>query len=161
MRLAVLALLLSAGAGLTAPVPKGAQNQKPASPDGVWQVTAASFWNGKLKFDVVGTYMQIEGERFSYIEPDLERLGQNGLPHALWNVDPNQPRQRRFVYGGMLPPPQGIPWQPPKGSSAILEVDGDTLRFAYVCGENKPLTECKPADDVYYFELRRPAPAGK
>ena len=39
--------------------------------------------------------------------------------------------------------------------SAVVELDGNTLRWCYATDSTVTITECKPANGVYYYVFER------
>jgi len=56
--------------------------------------------------------------------------------------DPERPTLKRVVISE-------------RSYSTVYEVDGDELRQAFARDHTQSLTECKPAQGVYYFVFRR------
>ena len=135
--LAPLLILLLAMPAAAAPVPKGIK--KNSTPDGTWKLV--EFWSNGQKGTAQGmtSVWVLEGEAF-YVGPKQKS--------SYWQLtipDPNNPKVRRFTYGRT-----GTSSYP-----AAVEVDGDTLRFAYGSSGTVSVTEAKPAANVYYYEFTR------
>ena len=140
MRAAVL-LLLVALPVLAAPVPKSLKGAPTL--DGVWQVVEYNGMNGQRPAQAEGTYWRVEGESFGGGEDSIKKLTSDNLPHLLRIPDPKKPHLREYhLFGG-------------EKYSAVVDLDGDTLRFAWAPDATKTISECKPADDMYYYVFRR------
>ena len=135
-------LLLFALPLFAAPVPK-AVKAKPSTEDGVWEWVEFNGNDGKMQYSIQKpTYWRIEGGRMSVGKRSVDELFREPLPHTVSVRDERQPNLRTHDTGGAK-------------HSAVLEVDGDTLRFAYAVDTTKAITECKPADGVYYYVFQR------
>jgi hypothetical protein len=137
----VLALVVFAVVLPAAPVPKGVK--KPPSADGVWECVEFNGHNGKVRSaTVIGTFWQMEGEELWSGKRTVAELTPDSQPLVLAIRDPKRPHQRELVSGGGR-------------ASADIEVDGDPLRWALATDWTKTITECGPADDVYYYVFKR------
>jgi hypothetical protein len=130
---------------LAAPVPKGMKAKRPSA-DGLWQVVAFNGDNGQVgPGGVLKTYWRIDADRMSNGKETPAQIEVEGCLHSLVGRDPDRPHLLELKLG------QG-------GSrSCALEVDGDTLRWAWATDPVATVTECKPAAGVYYYEFKRVA----
>lgn len=138
-RPAVLLLLgLLAPLAAAAPVPKSLK--KSASVEGTWRLI--EFWSNGQKGNAEGMtpVWVLEGEVF-YVGPKAEsNLWQLTIP------DPAAPNVRKFSNGrGANPNPY----------PAMVEADGDTLRFCYGVDTATEIAGCAPAKNVYYYVFTR------
>jgi hypothetical protein len=138
-RFAPLLLLLIAPAVSAAPVPKSLKKVTPASPDGTWKLV--EFWSSGQKGNAQGmtAVWVLEGEAF-YVGPKAE-----SNYWQLTTPDPDKPTVRRFAHGRTNPTPY----------PAMVEVDGDTLKFCYAHDGATAITECAPAKSVHYYVFTR------
>lgn len=134
MRL-LLAVLLLATPLVAAPVPKSVK--KPAvSYDGKWKLVEFS-WDGEqgvFRNNMV-TVWTVEGETM-YIGPK----GATNVTHKLLVPDPAKPNVRQFGQIDTRP--------------ALLELDGDTLKFC-VSLSSAEVKECVPGKGVNYYSFTR------
>ena len=134
-------LLLFALPAVAAPVPK-ALKAKPTA-DGVWEWAEFNGNDGKMGYTIQKpTYWRIDGERISIGKRSVDELYSEPLPHVLRPRDEEQPHLRTYDIGGAK-------------HSAVMELDGDTLRLAYALDTNATITECKPANGVYFYVFKR------
>ncbi len=138
-RVAVPLLLLLLGPVVSAaPVPKSLK-AKAASPDGTWKLV--EFWSTGNKGNTQGmtAVWVLDGESF-YVGPKNES--------NFWQLttpDPAKPTARRFANGR-------------NNSStypAMVEVEGDTLKFCYGTDSSAEIAGCAPAKNVYYYVFTR------
>ena len=143
MRTVVALVVFLAGGVFAAPVPKALKKALPTA-DGVWECVEYNY-DGRsddvpdhLKFcKVVGE--NVLGGR------ELE----DGIPRgdpavfAFRTDDPAHPTRQTLVYdsGWTL--------------SAVVELDGDTFRWAISTERGRTLAECKPGLDVRYHVFQR------
>jgi hypothetical protein len=138
----LFALLLFALPAFAAPVPK-ALKAKPTA-DGVWEWVEFNGNDGKMQYAIQKPmYWRIEGDGISTGMKSVEELLAKPLTHTMKVRDEKQPHLRTFDTGVKY--------------SAVMELDGDTLRWCYANDQNKTITECKPADGVYYYVFKRVA----
>lgn len=140
-RVAPLLMLLTVPALTAAPVPKSLK-AKPASPDGTWKLI--EFWSSGQKGNAQGmtAVWVLEGEAF-YVGPKVEsNYWQLTIPEA------DKPNVRRFAHGRTNTTPY----------PAMVEVDGDTLKFCYAHDGSAVITECAPTKSVHYYVFTRLAP---
>jgi hypothetical protein len=136
-----LVVVLFAPTVTAAPVPKSLK--KGASPDGVWKLT--EFWSNGTKGSAQGMtpVWVLDGEAF-YVGPKVEsNYWQLSIP------DPTKPTVRRFAHG-QAATTSTFP--------AMVEVDGDTLRFCYGFDSSTQVTECGPVKNVHYYVFTRLSP---
>ena len=138
-----LALLLAGAAVATvaAPVPKAVKSRPTA--DGVWELVEFDGDNGRVKM-TAPSYWMIEGDRISIGKYQLAELSRDDLRDHLTVRDPDRPELRHY-------------FNPPDGQkrSAVLVLEGDTLRFAFDTSFTLTLIECTPGPHVYYYVFRR------
>jgi hypothetical protein len=135
--LALLLIAFLAPLAAAAPVPKSLK--KTASVEGTWKLI--EFWSNGQKGSAEGMtpVWVLEGEVF-YVGAKAEgNLWQLTIP------DPARPNVRKFAHG--------------RGSAnpypAMVEADGDTLRFCYGVDASTEIAGCAPAQNVYYYVFTR------
>ncbi len=134
-------LLLFALPVVAAPVPKALK--KTATEDGVWEWVEFNGHNGAMKYTIPKPmYRRIDGDRMSIGKSSVEEVLREELKHTIRARDEKQPNLRTYDTGGVQ-------------YSAVLELDGDTLRWCYALDLKATITECKPANGVYYYEFKR------
>lgn len=137
----LVALLLFTLPVVAAPVPKALKAK--ATMDGVWEWVEFNGNDGQMKYTIQKpNYWRVEGDRISIARQSVEELYQNPLTHTIRIRDEQQPHLRTYDSGDTK-------------YSAVVELDGDTLRLAYATDTTKTITECKPADGVYYYVFQR------
>jgi hypothetical protein len=135
-----------------APVPKSLKKAAPV--DGTWKLV--EFWSNGQKGSAEGMtpVWVLEGEAF-YVGPKAE-----GNYWQLTIPDPSRPNLRKFAHGRAASP---SPYP------AVVEADGDTLKFCYGVNTSTDIAGCVPAPNVYYYVFTRlnaddpaaqPAPPG-
>jgi len=134
-------LLLFAVPVFAAPVPK-AVKAKPTM-DGVWEWVEFNGHDGTMKYTIQKpTYRRIDGDRISIGKRTIEELFREEPAHILRIRDEKLPHLRTLEVGEVK-------------YSAVVELDGDTLRWCYALDTNVTITECKPANGVYYYLFKR------
>lgn len=136
-----LVLLALCPVAMAAPVPK-ALKTKATSPDGTWKLV--EFWSDGNKGNAQGMtpVWVLEGEAF-YVGPKAEaNFWQLTIP------DPAKPAVRLFAHGRNSSSPY----------PAMVEADGDTLKFCYGFMSNTEITACAPAKSVHYYVFTRVSP---
>lgn len=145
MRFPVLplaALLVFVLPAVAAPVPK-ALKAKPTM-DGVWEWVEFSGNNGTIRYAILKpSYWRIEGDRISTAKRTVEDVKLDPLLGSLQIRDEKRPNLRTFQNsgGGSFP--------------AVVELDGDTLRWCFASDGTTPITECKPQPGVYFYVFER------
>ena len=134
-------LLLLVVPVVAAPVPTAVK--KAATADGVWEWVEFNGNDGKLQYAIQKpSYWRIEGDRISTGKPSVEEVLREELKHTLRVRDEKQQNLRTFDIGVVK-------------YSAVVELDGDTLRWCYATDSTVTITECKPANGVYYYVFER------
>jgi hypothetical protein len=136
-RPALLALLFIAPVVVAAPVPRSLKRS--IAPDGTWRLV--EFWSNGQKGSVQGMtpVWVLEGEVF-YVGPKGEsNYWQLSTP------DPAKPNVRRFAHGRTAT----------STYPAMVEADGDTLKFCYGFDSNTDIPECAPLRNVHYYVFTR------
>jgi len=134
-------LLLFALPAVAAPVPK-ALKAKPTM-DGVWEWVEFNGSDGTMKFTIPKpTFRRIDGDRISLGKPSVEEVLREELRQTLHVRDEQQPHLRTYDTGGVK-------------YSSVVELDGDTLRWCFSLDPKATITECKPANGVYYYVFKR------
>ena len=141
MRATLVFLLLLVAPVVAAPVPKAVKKQ--ATADGVWRVTEFNGHNGKIQANAVGYYWMVAGDRMSNGKRTPEELSATDLPTTFRVRDADNPHLREMVVTTNVK------------FSSVFVLDGDTLRWAYATDPTQTITECRPADGVYYYVLER------
>lgn len=142
MRPLVVTLLLAFPA-VAAPVPKALKAK--ATMDGVWEWVEFNGNDGKMQYAIKKpTYWRIEGDRISVSKPSLEEVRAAELKNTIRVRDEQQPHLRTYDTGIV-----GTTY------SAVMELDGDTLRWCFAIDSKQTVTECKPAGGVYYYVFQR------
>jgi len=137
----LIVLLLFAVPAVAAPVPKTLK--KAATADGVWEWVEFNGNDGKMGYNIPKpTYWRIEGDLISTGKRTVDELFSTPLTHTMTVRDGQQPNLRTFDTGGTK-------------YSAAMELDGDTLRWCYATDPKQTITECKPANGVYYYVFKR------
>jgi hypothetical protein len=132
-----LALLVLCPVALAAPVPKSVK--KASSPDGTWKLV--EFWSTGTKGNAQGmtAVWVLEGEAF-YVGPKNEsNYWQLTIP------DSAKPNVRKFAHGRTSTSPY----------PAMVQAEGDTLKFCYGIDSSVEITECGPGKNVYYYVFTR------
>lgn len=134
--LSLLALLAPLAAA--APVPKSLKKAAPV--DGTWRLV--EFWSNGQKGSAEGMtpVWVLEGEEF-YVGPKAE-----GNYWQLTIPDPAKPNVRKFAHG------RAATTNP---YPAMVEADGDTLKFCYGVNATTDIASCAPAQNVYYYVFTR------
>lgn len=134
---ALLLVGLLAPLATAAPVPKSLK--KNTSVDGTWKLT--EFWSNGQKGNAEGMtpVWVLEGESF-YVGPKAE-----GNHWQLSIPDATRPNVRKFAHGRGTANPY----------PAMVEADGDTLRFCYASDTSAQIDGCAPAKNVYYYVFTR------
>lgn len=134
-------LLLLAVPAWAAPVPKALK--KAVTADGVWEWVEFNGSDGKMQYTIPKPmYRRIDGDRISIGKSSVEEVLREELKHTIGVRDEQQPHLRTFDAGGVK-------------YSAVLQLDGDTLRWCYALDPKATITECKPANGVYYYVFER------
>jgi hypothetical protein len=137
----LLFLLLSAVPALAAPVPKALKAK--ATTDGIWEWVGFNGHDGRINYAIPKpSYKRIAGDRISGFKRSPADLTDESLAHHIRVRDDQQPNLRTYDIDGAK-------------YSAVVELDGDTLRLAYATDPQQAITECKPAAGVYYYEFKR------
>lgn len=137
----LVVLLLFALPVLAAPVPKALKAK--ATMDGVWEWVEFNGNDGQMRYTIPKpTYRRIDGDRISIGKQSVEELAREESRHTLHIRDENQPHLRTYDTGGSK-------------YSAVVELDGDTLRWCFALDPSVTITECKPANGVYYYVFKR------
>ena len=133
-----LVLLVLCPIVTAAPVPKTLK-AKAASPDGTWKLT--EFWSNGNQGNAQGMtpVWVLEGEAF-YVGTKAE-----GNYWQLTIPDPAKPTVRRFAHGRTNT----------SAYPAMVEVEGDTLKFCYGFDSSTEITSCAPAKNVHYYVFTR------
>lgn len=140
-----LVILLFAAASLpAAPVPKSLK--KPPSADGVWEFVEYNSDGRSRDVPERARYWRIDGERMSNGRATLAEIAKPMSelhPFTLRIDDPAQPTRRTMLTadGNTFP--------------AVVELDGDTLRWVWSTDPAKSTIECKPGLDMEYSVFRR------
>lgn len=143
----LLVLVIGGGAG-AAPVPKSVKRN--SHPDGRWRLVEFRSAGEPRSVDGMIPVWQIDGEAL-YVGPPTERN------HWQFTIpDKSRPDLRRFAPGK----------QAAEHYHAVIEVDGDRMRFCYGLTPRTVVTECVPAANVHYYVFARlkpgeDPPAGK
>ncbi len=138
----VLALVVSVVSLSAAPVPKAIQ-KKPPTADGVWECVEFNGYNGRVKATVTGTFWKIAGDKMSVGKPTPDEFAEGDYNSTFRVVDAAKPHQLEMSVSDKV------------RYSAVLVPDGDSLRWAWCTNSAKTITECGPADDVYYYVFKR------
>ena len=144
MRAALLLVLLG-GTLTAAPVPK-ALKAKPATADGVWVLVELNNDGRDTPIPDHMRYCQVDGEQ---VLSGRNLSAETGCPDgdlgvfSLRGRDPDRPALRTLVIDSG--------WTYP----AVLDLDGDTLRWAFSTDRERAITECKPGMEVSYYVFQR------
>lgn len=139
---ALVAVLILAAVAVAAPVPKGVK-AKPSA-DGIWELVEFDGDNGKVPPPPQQpSYRRIVGERMSTGNSSIKQLLSEEPEFTLRVRDPDRPHLRTLQTA----------WS--TEHSAVMELDGDTLRWAYARDPAQTITECKPSGGVYYYVFKR------
>lgn len=137
-----LAAAVHAAPVLAAPVPKAVK--KMPTMDGIWEWVEININDGKDEYEVPKpSYWRIVGDRMAVHKRTVEEA-MIAEPRARFEIlDEKQPHLRTYhnSSGGTHP--------------AVVNLDGDTLRWCFASDPEQVVTECKPADGVYYYVFKR------
>ena len=140
----ILALVVFVVSLPAAPVPKGVK--KPPSADGVWECVEMNSDGRSMDVPAHMRYFKIDGETMSNGQPALKEMVRpigELRPFTLRIDDSARPTLRTMVDS------DGIV------HSAVFELDGDTLRWAFTTDRDRTLIECKPGLGVCYYLFHR------
>jgi len=124
------------GTAVAAPIPKSMLKRSPSSADGVWQLK--EIWYDGEQCELIDSLVlwEIDGEDFYMGRKFVD--GVRSIPIPLTTPDATKPKLKKFG-----------------AHSAIMEIDGGTMKFCYALDTASTIAECVPAASVKYFLLER------
>lgn len=122
---------------VAAPVPKGLKPPSPVSADGVWYLVEFNSDGRETPPQRTEREWVFDGESVGVGTHERPKPG-SITTSTLTIPDPTRPHLRRF---GPYP--------------AVVEPDGDMLRFCYSNDGRAQLGECKPGLGVHYYVFER------